>query len=723
MKIITHKKLALTAVIAALLSMSNTTVQAQESDPSYRVKDLDFTGELAPRLYFFNYFDGVRSERNQFLERYNYQRGFGGDNRSGFYADANFRLVGSNAERDVFVLERQGFGAFNNRQKLAVNTANWGLSSYYTDFRSAAGGLKYLYSPNQVPGGTDPSYFFPAGTNTNTGYAAQFNDDSGQGRYTIDRETYGVGIKLKPELFNADTTVAVNYDGYSRNGNRFASYVLGGSDVSGSAARVLQRWRGFNMPINENMNRTTLSASGSPMDFYLSYEGSVERFNNQAQDFRIADVASSSTFLVSSNKPLQFVPDSTQISNNFRLSKTLGSTALAAGYGLSILDQDSFSAQQIALGYDRGNLHTNNAFFTFNSNAMRSVGLEGYVKYYERSNGSSFPVTGLVSATAGEKLDVRINNVQSVSYGLSAAFRPGFWSSSLTTGWKREDRDRDLTWTAVLVPGLNGIQPQRSLYSEKTLSDEVYANFVARPMAGLLLRVTPSYVWADDTGLITEPEKAYGLKSTASYAAQSGWMMSGYFNYKNQQNTTKFFTDALTAPVTDGPRTHQDAHRIQRAAGLAFSKPFGEWINTSANFGWMQNDVTAYFLQSSRRRYEAPNRSVLFVTLDRPDFNVDSYVFSLNGDWQTNDALSFNGGYTYSKSNGNTASGLVLAAIPTVDGRIDNTVHTLEVGAKYALKESLSLNATYTYDQYKDRSFDALSGGFNTIMLGATMSF
>jgi len=64
-----------------------------------------------------------------------------------------------------------------------------------------------------------------------------------------------------------------------------------------------------------------------------------------------------------------------------------------------------------------------------------------------------------------------------------------------------------------------------------------------------------------------------------------------------------------------------------------------------------------------------------------------------------------------------------LAAIPTVKGRIDNTVHTLEVGAKYALKESLSLNATYTYDQYKDRSFDALSGGFNTIVLGATMSF
>lgn len=723
MKIHTNKKLALAALIATVLSMSASALQAQEINPSYAVKDLDFTGEIAPRLFFFNYFDGVRSDRNQFLERYNFQRGFGGDNRSGFYADANFRLVGANSERDVFVLERQGFGAFNNRQTLAVNTANWGLSSYYTDFRSAAGGLKFAYSPNQVAGGVNPANFFPARTNTNSGYVAQFNDDSNQTRFAIDRETYGVGFKLKPELFNADTAVALKYDGYSREGNRFASYVLGGSDVSGSAARVLQRWRGFSQPVNESMQRTTFNASGSPMDFYLSYEGSVERFNNQAQIFQISDFAPNSTFLVPSNKPLQFVPDSTQVNNNFRLTRTLGSTALAAGYGLTILDQDSFSAQQIAVGYDRGNLHTNNAFFTFNSNAIRNVGLEGYVKYYERSNGSSFPVTGLVSATADQTLGVRINNIQSVSYGLSAAFRPGFWASSLTTGWKREDRDRDLTWTAVTVPGLNGIQSQRSFYSEKTLSDELYANFVARPMSGLMLRLNPSYVSADDTGLITEPEKAYKLKSSASYVAKDGWLMSGYFNYQNRRNSNKFFTDALTAPVRDGALTQQSANSIQRAAGLSFSKPFGEWINTSANFGWMQNDVAAYFLQSSRRRFEAPNNPVLFVTLDRPNFNVDSYVFSLNSDWQTNDALSFNGGYTYSKSSGDTASGLVLAAIPTVDGVIDNTVHTLELGAKYALKESFGLSATYTYDRYKDRSYDALSGGFNTIMLGATMSF
>ena len=713
------KKLALAAVISTLTGQ----LQAQQASPSNDFGGLDYSGVFAPSLFFFDYFDGLGSDRTSFLERYNYQRGFGGDNRSGVYADAGFRVVGSNGERDVFVLERQAYGAYNHRQKLGVNTAQFGVNAYYTDFRSSSGGLKYLYSPNQIAGGVNPANFFPAGSNTNSGFVAQFNDDSGQTRFGVDRATYGVGAKLKPGAFNADGAIALNYDGYTRDGNRMTTYVLGGSNVTGSAARVLQRWRGFDMPINETMNRATLTASASPRDFNVSYEGSIERFENRAADFQISDFSGNSPLLVPSQNPLQFVADNTLISNNLRLSKTMGSTAIAAGYALSVLDQDSFSAQQAALDFGQGEIRTDSAFFTISANAMQGLGLEGYVKYYDRDNNSSFPVVGLVNANADQSLGVRINNIESLSMGVSGAFRPGFWRSNVIVGWRREDRDRDLTWTEVLVPGLNGIQSQRSLYSEKTLTDEVYASLVARPIAGVMLRVTPSYVWADETGLITEPEESLNLKSSASYVADAGWLLSGYVNYKNRRNGTKFFTDGLTGPVADGATTHQDVHAIQRNVGASFSKPIGEWINTSVNLAWMESDFATYFLQSSRRRFEAPNNAIAFLLRDRSNYNIDTVVMSLLGDWQVSDALSFNGGFTFSESTGETATGLVFAALPEIDGNIDNRVHTLDLGTSYVLKDRWTLNANYTFDYYNDNVYEALSGGINSVMVGVSMSF
>ena len=69
------------------------------------------SGEITPKLYGFDYFKGYGTGNTQFLERYNYQKGIGNDNRSGFYLDADLSIVATDAKRDVFVLERQGFGA------------------------------------------------------------------------------------------------------------------------------------------------------------------------------------------------------------------------------------------------------------------------------------------------------------------------------------------------------------------------------------------------------------------------------------------------------------------------------------------------------------------------------------------------------------------------------------------------------------------------------------
>lgn len=686
------------------------------------------TGEITPKLYYFNYFDGPGADLTQFMERYSSQEAWSGDRDSGFYADLDLNLTVSDQSRDILTLERQGFGLNNHRGKARVNLDNLGFTGYYSHYRSASGGIDYLYNPSRVPGGTDPSYFFPAGTNTNSGYVAQFNDDSrGQTEYKIDRTTYGVGMKFKPGMLGEGTWLSVNYDGYKRDGNRFSTYVAGGSDVAGTAARVLQRWRGFDQDIEEKMNKLSVNLTASPGGlFQLSYDGSYETFDNQARDNLMGDFAANfGGFFApaSANKDLHFVPDSTLMTHAIRLSRTFGETAVAAGYGMSRLEQDSFTITQSLAGYNTGKISTDNAFLNINHRITPAMGLEGYIKYANRDNDSTFPAAGLISATTNQTLGVRIDSVESWSYGLAATLRALPLKSSLTGGWKREDIDRDLTWTDVSATA--GIAPQRSLYREQTVSDEVYLKWIARPMQGVTLRVTPSYLWADKTGLVTEPEKSLNLKAAVSYAAADGMQVNGYYNYKHKQNGNNTFTNALARDGLGTSQT-QDVDNTFHSAGASLNLTPAEQVSASVSLDWTQNDFESYYFSTNRRRFEAGLTTVNtlnFLIRDTSAYKVDTWSLSLNGDWQASDRLKLNAGYTLSVSKGDVASGLIATELAgTIDGRIDNTLHSFILGANYGLKKNMTLRAGYIYDNYDDAVYDALSGGVHTLMAGVSFA-
>jgi len=235
--------------------------------------------------------------------------------------------------------------------------------------------------------------------------------------------------------------------------------------------------------------------------------------------------------------------------------------------------------------------------------------------------------------------------------------------------------------------------------------------------------VTPSYLNANQTGLVTEPERSFNLKSKVSYAANNGMLASGYYNYKNRKNANNGFTDGLTGPVRDGAATTQDLNKTQQAAGVSLNMPVSERINTTASLSWMQDDFETYYLSSNRRRYEAPNNAIAFVVRDRSGYDVDSYVLTLGGDWQANDALRYSGSYTFSRSKGNVASGLVLSELPTIDGTINNSVNTFALGVDYAMQKKVKLKGSYTYDYYKDKVYSNLTGGYHTLMLGVAFGF
>lgn len=709
--------------------------------PLYAAESTVFSGEATPKVYSFDYFKGAGTNATQFLERYNSQKG--GDTRGGSYLDLDLSIVGKNAQRKVFELEREGFGAHNHRGTVKANSDTLGFAGYYSNFRTATGGLAFRYMPGQVPGYPEPNAALQAlYGSSQSSYVGQFNNDSpGQTSYKVDRTTYGLGLFLKPTLFGNSVAAALNYDGYKRDGNRLATWVAGGSDLvnNGTAPFNRQRWRGYDMPVNEKLNRYTMSLNGAPGGFNLAYEGSVEKFNNQAQNFTMGSFnaiipggVNSTLPLVSSPfiKPLNFVPDSTLISNNFRFAKNYGVSAVSAGYGLSVLTQDSFSEQQQVAGYNTGKITTNSAFLNVTSNAWAGVGLEGFIKYNNRKNDSSFPVVGLIDPNdaAAQSLDVRVNRIKALNYGLAATFRPTGLKSTVTVGWKREDKDRDLTWsaTSVVAPALNQVMPQQSFYREKTRSDELYANWIARPMQGMTLRISPAYIRAGETGLVSEPEKAFALKTKLTHAAKNGMLTSGYYNYRDRKNANNSVMSNAAGALPAGAAFTQDVDRTEQAAGVSLNLPVTEWINTSASLSWMQDDFATYYLRNHRRRYEGPATAVTFITNDRPGYKIDTYVLTLGGDWQVNDDLRWNGSYTWSQSKGNTASGDIytaLSAANSIDGTINSSVHSLALGADYVIKKNVKLKASYVYEYNKDASYTDLTGGYHTLMLGVGFGF
>ena len=695
--------------------------------PLYAAEGTVVSGEVTPKLYSFDYFKGAGTGSTQFLERYNWQQG--SDNRSGSYFDLDLSVVAKNAQRNVFELEREGFGAYNHRGTIKANSDTLGFAGYYTNFRSATGGLNFRYSPGQIPGGgVDTAY----AAGDQTGFVRQFNSDSpGNTEFKIDRMTYGLGLALKPTLFGNTAAALLNYDGYSRDGNRFATYVLGNGDLTGAnAVKRPLRWRGFDSAVSEKMNRYTISLNGAPGGFNLAYEGSVEKFDNQAQNLRLGDFNSrinaqaATVSITAPTRPIQFVPDSTLVSNKFRFAKNYGGTAVAAGYGLSVLTQDSFSAEQDLRGYNTGKITTNSAYLNVTSNVVSGVGIEGFIKYNNRKNDSQFPVVGLINPAATEGLDVRLNRIKVLDYGIAGTFRPGVLKSTVTVGWKHQDKDRELTWSQW-GGGVVSIHPAQTLYRDKTQSDELYLNWIARPMPGMILRVTPAYVWAGDTGLVSEPERAFNLKTKLSYAANSGLLASGYYNYKNNKNANNGFTNSAAGGAF-GASVTQDIDKTQQAAGVSINVPVSEWIKTHASLSWMKDDFTSYFLRNDARRYDAPVAAINFASIDRPNYDIDTYVFTLGGDWQVSDELRWNGSYTWSKSKGNTASGYVfnqLAAGNSIDGTISSAVHSLNVGVDYEVKKNVKLKASYVYDYNKDDSYAALTGGYHTLMMGVGFGF
>lgn len=697
---------------------------AQATEPDA----MTVSSEITPKMYYFNYTGGPGGGLTPYLQSYGGQESWSGDRDDGFYADVDIDLTVSNDERDVLRLERQGFGPNNHRGQVSGGSGEIGFSGFYSHFRTNTSGVDYLRRPGTAdnPVATVPPYD-PAG---NAGYLTAFNDDTGgQTSYHVERTRYGLGVKFKPNLLGKGTSLALNVDGYNREGNKFATWVAGNGNITPNSADQKQaRWRGYDKPVDENMGRLSLNFTAAPAGLFLvAYDGSIEKFNNTARaammgDFQSAIEANPALTLDGADQ-LHFIPDSTMMTHAIRLTKNFGNTALAVGYGMSRLEQDSFSNEQIAAGYSTGKISTDNAFLNLNHRLSQTMSVEGHVKYFNRDNDSTTaPPGGVLDRDVRDEWGLRIASIDSLDYGLAATFHSLPAKSNLTAGWKREDVDRDLQYNNLSALDNIGVWPTVSLYKDATESDEFYLKWVARPMKGMTLRITPSYVTADKTGFVTEPETSRNLKTAVSYVMTNGMHVNAYYHIKDKENGNNSFYDTVKptgAVPTTTDEFKQKADDTFNAAGLSLNLSPSEWLNVGASLDWAQNDFESYFFGTNRRRFETP---IEFDQRGTSAFKADTWSLSLNTDYQPTDQLKLSASYTLTLSDGDLRT-TTLALGDVVDDKIDNTLHSLALGMHYSLRENTTLRAGYMYDKYDDDVYDSLSGGLHTVMLGVAIGF
>ena len=673
----------------------------------------ELTGEITLKLQGFDYASGVGTSRTNFLERYNARRDWiSGSTRSGVFMDLDLSLRYEVSNDAVITVDRWGDGHYRQGGRAAYDTERFQVSAKYDFLRTGSGGLNYLFNPNLVPGGTDPSYYFPAQTNTASGYAAQFNNAADRQIFNLNRFAYGLGFMIKPDVLGEFTRITLEWDAYIRTGHRFVNFVFGGSDVIPSTDRALQRWRGFSQRVDENNNRLALSIVASPGDsFNLAYRGVYEKFNNQAPQMLFRNVPLTAPYTVAEanlDRPVGFIPDSTLNTHDLRVSKTIATTRVSFGANMSTLEQDSFTLHQMARGWDRGRIDTNGAFVKVDSSLTNSIGLRAFVRYGDRKNKSSFPVDGFFGSSR-TNLGVRLNEIESLRYGLSLTTRPGRMLSSLEFGWRADDKERNLTYNET------GVVPGVSLLKGDTKSDELFMRGNVRISDRLILRGGLSYAWADATGLVTEPSEALGARAALVYTAPEGGIFSLYYNLKDSENDNNAFRDKLV----DNPTEHfQNIETRFQSAGISYDFQPAPSLDARVSLNWTNQDASVRYFETNRRRYEA--NPVLFSLRDVTGSEIDVFVLELSSVWQMSEAISYDVAYHLTYTNGHLASGEVATELSWIDNSLDNALHSFALGMTHRLSHNTRYRVSYAYNDYSDKSYSLLSASAHTVFFAFT---
>ena len=306
-------------------------------------------GFITPKIGYFD-----TSGNPVYLNQYDLlDTTFGNSNSTGFIADLDFSLLYEEGNGGSLLLEKEGYGANNQRVRLEGDSRSAKLSAYYATFKSATGSYGFMYNPDMVVGGTDPRYADPTlNTAGESAHVAYFNNDTPDVRdFEIRRTSFGGGVVLKPAAFGQMASVEIGYDGYTRKGDQVSNYVLDNYSLANSLGGAEPyQWRGYAKSINEQAGKLIADVDLTPQDdWFIDCEFSVDEFQTMHRRLTFADVSQSAgpalTFdpSVDLRTPLGFVPvffDSIQ--QWLGVTKSFGDGAVvSAGLDCSWLEQNT----------------------------------------------------------------------------------------------------------------------------------------------------------------------------------------------------------------------------------------------------------------------------------------------------------------------------------------------------------------------------------------------
>lgn len=671
-----------------------------------------FQGSMWPSVMINGLFGGPTDDLTHYIDRYGVGAGLGPDRRSAQYADVDsVLLVYYNGQRDLFTLERRVWSRYNQRATARLDTDRIRLSGGYGYFRQASSGLEYLYAPSLIPGGVDPRYV--GGT---VGYGGWFNDSVEDSLFAATRTTYSLAFELKPALFGDRASAKVAFNGINRSGRALEMLNTGGGDVLGTDAdrRAKLRWHGYESTVEESSNELTFTASARPTKHVnIEYELAYERFGNNAPVYTFSDLSAATGIPFAStnaeagpegafsaavaNWPLHFLPDSRTVRQSMRTTAGNDRVLVNVGVGWNALTQESFTDQQRAAGYQRGDVESNQIYVTVAARPSSAVRLEAFARR---------------SAT-NRKMDryeakLRLNGFTLSTYGVEAELRSGRSRFVVTPGWTRRMTDRDVEF--------GDVPAQRSLIRVEGASDEIFLRTRWTLSPRLSLRATPSVLWADKTGYVTEPERAAKLNLSLSAVDGDGSRSAtAFYTIRTRRNNSLTFVGIAGAPVT------QDVKGSLQQAGVAGSVAPRDSTSVYWSYTWSRDEYSADLFSATVRRYDpAP---VFYSRGLRPTYLLGSHSITAGIEAAPTSGMTCSVSYAATRTAGDTASGTVLSLLPLEDGRIENWYHTAAVRVERDLGATLKLGVTYMLDYYNDASYIDLTGSRHSVVFGVGYRF
>lgn len=704
------------ALVMAVIFMPAGPAWAQTAAPAQpapaAAEATTYQGSMWPSLLFHDLFGGPSGDLTHYMERYGVRTGFGDDRRQSFLADLKgLSFVSHDGRRDVFTIERQVWARYNQRGAARFDSKHVRVSGGYGFYRQAANGLDYLFAPSRIEGGLDPAY-----TGGNVGYLGKYNDSVTDALFATTRATYNVALEIKPAALRDKASAKAAFRGIDRSGSIYETTVLGGGDVLGTNAdrRAKLRWHGYESTVDESANELSFSAALRPIkQVNVEYELGYERFRNQATTLTMGDLAATSGIrLVSTTaeggaegginsaaaaNPLHFVPDANMIRQSLLASAGNDKVLVSTGAGWNLLTQETFTANQLAAGYRQGEIASQQLFLTVAARPSSSVRMEGYARRSETNRRMDRYDTNL-----------RLNAFTLWTYGVEAEVRPGQDRVVLTPGWTRRTAERDIEFGSVPA--------QRSLIRADSASDEVFVRARWKMSPRVSLRVTPSVLWSDKTGYVTEPTRANKVSLALAYANTLGTRSAtAFYTIRSRRN------DSLSLVGNNGVAVTQDARGSLQQVGVAGSMAPRDSTNLYASYAWSRDEFNADLFSASARRYDA---TPVFVSRgDRQTYLLGSHTITAGADITPSSKMNCVVSYTATRTSGDTASGRVRSVLPAADGRIDSWYHSAGVRVERDIHAAFKLGISYMLDYYSDGSFADLTGGLNTLTIGIGYRF